>query len=1796
MPFDLAARIEAWRTQLLDTTKRNRLINFKTGRGGGIAFVHPDPGDLWHFLVTQGVALPFPWKRDLIELPPDVDEHSRDGGLTLFDFAGAPEAETGQAILERCRNSPRLRPEHLLTDLPDNQLRTRLSRLALNSRESLTEQGVAILYVAFGFLRWFDSPDSQVEIRSPLLLVPVRLERDNIEAPWRLQAEEDEVLLNHSLRQLLATDFRLPLPAPEEAGDMDDPSERTIYFAKVQQAIRHLLRWEVLDEAALGAFSFQKLAMWEDLGRSRELIAGHDLCRAIAGDQGVALRFPADLPKVEELDRQTHPKQTYHILDADGSQHEAIAAATRGASLVLDGPPGTGKSQTIANIIAEFLAAGKTVLFVSEKAAALEVVQRRLQDRGLGDFYLACHSHKANKREVVAELGRCLAVGAEGFRGSDDDLQALYEARRQLNDYVRQLHAPRQPLGMTVFQVHGELARLSRLGSKSRCPIPDVLRRDAAYLQRVTDVLARLPDCQAVIECRDRHPWRGCRAKVFSQTLLDDVRHHFGRLADRLGPILETAGVLHRHGFGAGDPTRAQWLSSLESARTVLACPPAPAAWFRGDARTTAEGVVLLNRLTQAYRQTLASMPEFSQAALRQADAASLRGLAAPADGGPRLIPRLGDTVRAQRPRLAAAGASLCELQRLATAADQASQRVEALLGARFPAQPVKALRKLAELTDLIARTKPVRRPWWDVGRRKELRGVIERWQAEARAAQDLRAELAVRLSPRAFAPESAGLAARANWFRSFIVRLLPQWWSVHAEVTGWYGGQAPQTAALMDDMAKLTSYHRRIDYCRQVREQYAAELVLGGDGEPDWTGTLEGLASVDRLEKVGKIPAPIQAILSAEGVLDREALAEAAKQLGRQAEALRRQAEAATREYDLGDVTDGTPQHIRLTARDLAAWLGGQVTAVNQRAALLDRVVGLLREESDLPVEALLARVRSAGDAAKVREQISAVAGRLWPSQAPVAVEESDWSALGRVAESVLGLIQRLGGPLPAATVQALTAPQVRGQLEEAVRRCDGARASGFDESWQYLSGLFDVNQEVSAGIIVERAPLSELRRWLAERAGDAHRIHEWTLFCDVQAEVARAGVYPILGEVLDGLVRPTEAGAAFRARFLRVWLDATYEQTPTLRQFASDNHERLIGRFRELDRRSVDSAAVRIRNAQLSRSDRPRLLAANAPDSSIGELGTLLRQVNMKRRHLPLRKLFAALPTLLPRLKPCLMMSPLAVSTYLNSPDFEFDLVIFDEASQVRPHDAMCAIYRGRQLIVAGDQKQLPPTSFFDRALEDDGLSSEGDDGEGGLEDYESILDVCCTLGMPRRRLRWHYRSRREGLIAFSNRYVYDNELVTFPSVHDVEGHPAVAFEHVKDGRWKPGPSGGFNAVEARRTAELVLAHFRDKPAMSLGVIAFSQRQQMRILDELERLRQDNPELEEFFKEDRDEPFFVKNLENVQGDERDVIFLGVGYGPDETGRVAMRFGPLNQQGGERRLNVAVTRARQAMVVVSSLRAQHLDLSRTGAVGVKLFRAYLDYAERGTEALRSEITEAGQRGFDSPFEWEVFDELIRHGLTVHPQVGCSSFHIDLAVVDPTAPGRYLLGVECDGATYHSSATARDRDRLRQQVLEDLGWRICRIWSTDWLRDREGQIRRVQAALEEARLRQDATPPVPPPQPKVRPAEDRTGAADAEAAHVVTEPPPPTPNYNSIDDVPDSVLRDKLRATLQAVGATESRDLIQSVARKLGFRRTGSRIQERIERCLDGLIQAGHVSRMADQRLQLGSVPRAASM
>lgn len=489
-------------------------------------------------------------------------------------------------------------------------------------------------------------------------------------------------------------------------------------------------------------------------------------------------------------------------------------------------------------------------------------------------------------------------------------------------------------------------------------------------------------------------------------------------------------------------------------------------------------------------------------------------------------------------------------------------------------------------------------------------------------------------------------------------------------------------------------------------------------------------------------------------------------------------------------------------------------------------------------------------------------------------------------------------------------------------------------------------------------------------------------------------------------------------------------------LSAFRGERHDQVVEAFRELDRAHISATARRVKRIAAEH-------AIRAQDRHPEQEQLVRAQAKRKRGHMPVRELFEQAPDVLTALRPCWVMSPLMVSQLIPSEQAYFDLVVFDEASQVRPVDALTSMIRGTQLVVAGDNHQLPPTAFFDAtAIGDDG--SEGDDKEEtDIADYESLLDVLMTL-FDTEMLRWHYRSRDERLIGFSNQEIYESGLTTFPGVVDGDVLSHVFVDET------PGPDEARVSpdAEVRRVVELVLEHAQNRPEESLGVIALGIKHAEAIEAGLLADMPNHPELESFFDEAREERFFVKNLERVQGDERDAIILAVGYGRQPDGALPHRFGPLNIAGGERRLNVAVTRAKQRMTVVSSFQAEDIDPKRSSAQGVRLLRSFLAYAARGGDAEES----AAGASKATPLHRLISRSLSAAGYETLELVGSSADRIDVAVVDPRM-GIPKVAIEVDGTAYACRPSVRDRDRLRPEQLERLGWRHIPTWSQDWFRD-----------------------------------------------------------------------------------------------------------------------------------------------
>jgi very-short-patch-repair endonuclease len=653
-------------------------------------------------------------------------------------------------------------------------------------------------------------------------------------------------------------------------------------------------------------------------------------------------------------------------------------------------------------------------------------------------------------------------------------------------------------------------------------------------------------------------------------------------------------------------------------------------------------------------------------------------------------------------------------------------------------------------------------------------------------------------------------------------------------------------------------------------------------------------------------------------------------------------------------------------------------------------------------------------------------------------------------------------------------------------------------------------------------------------------------------------AGLEPVLRELaprdLDG-PRAVQILDFAWLTSLREHLQLTDQRIGT---FDGTVHTSAVEDFRLADREHIETTAQRVRR-------RCAEFAVVAQDEDKQGEALIRSEASKKRKHLPIRQLFSAAPEVMTSLKPCWMMSPLLVSQVLPSDRPYFDVVVFDEASQVRPAEAIPAILRGRQLVVAGDERQLPPTDFFSGSnLE----TEEEEDHEAALKidsSFESILEAMDPF-VRFRMLQWHYRSRDERLIAFSNAHLYDRSLTTFPGIAgpDCIRHKLVDFDPTR------ATNTASSDPEVEKVVESILEHAETHPEMSLGVIAMGATHALRIEESLRSaIPADRDDLEEFFDEDRDEPFFVKNLERVQGDERDAIILSVGYGKNADGRLLYRFGPLNIEGGERRLNVAVTRAKERMTLVSSFSHLDMDPGRSSARGVELLRAYLEYCS--TNGAKLGESTSGRPPLN-PFEIDVRDRLTRAGLALEPQFGSSGYRIDFAVKHPEQPGRMVLAVECDGASYHSSPTARDRDRLRQEQLERLGWTFHRIWSQDWFEDWERETKRVEEAYEKALTSENGIGPSIPA------VEETTPPAPVDDPHRSHRdgPLPIRVDGRSITEYTAAELS-LLIAWIESDGLLRTKiELREEAIEVLGYRRRGPRIVAVLDETIDRVRARNH--------------------
>jgi very-short-patch-repair endonuclease len=1752
----LDRRIQEWSQRLIDLTRRNRLLytrDVKKPTRSVLSVEQPDASSVFNRLVVEEKAWTF-W------LPPEDDEDA--------DASGGPPSSPSSASELVCSAPTR------------SELQRTLSSLYRNANTDYRERGIRTLHVICGFLTWHESGASEA-IRSPLILCPSVLSRETARDPFALTiADDEDVTLNPALKVKLKRDYNLDLPEPPEDWESTSLSD---YLDEVGQYLKPM-GWSVENTATLGLFSFHKLAMYQDLTTNATLIKGNSLVRALGGER-VDVDTGVNVPDERQLDAVQKPEDTYQILDADSSQQRCIQAALAGRNLVLQGPPGTGKSQTIANIIAEFLARGKTVLFVSEKMAALEVVNERLRGAGLEDFCLELHSHKANKREVITELKRSLDECIKPKQlPAAAEFHKLSELRDHLNRYVAAVHEVREPLGESVRGVLGKLAALDTVPYVPIHP-PDPKQLTMTQVQRWEELIRRIEPVWSVAQEGDDFPWRGCRDAEYSL----ETRTWWVATSTRLTTLLDqllSAGRELSRALGTTAPDCVGGVESLMALGRHLSASPRPeVSWLLtadlADLAAQAEKYKSVSERYLQIRTDLARRHSDGFFAVPLGTAERLQTLSQ------RITVLLGlEAVRVNG--LVTGRQRLASFARDTEAFSRQSRRDAAALARRLGLtdEGISAERT-CELVQLISLCNSGVKPeaaWLDPGRLQAVRRFVGDLQPKCEEYKRKWALLLERYDEHLLDLDIDVLLERFNGFfyRSFLRSLHPGFRRDRRTLLRVTRG-ASLPASVQDDLCLARDLKRLRQQIDSLREK-AHSLLQGYDDGLDTDfgavgQALECAAEVNRLARSHELPHDLIKLASRGNNVPADILAlgkritESVTQWGRAEEGVvllvPRAGSSGT-----GDSLDETPlPQVEWWAHELSGLL----------AEFCDLVELPLASTSDLngpDFDTLLADLKRNEEMQSAYAEITAASDRLRQTfGAWYCGAETAWGDL-IAALAWASQARDLFGAAPVSPEYARLAE--RGECPALV----DAIQSLHKDAAGLLGAVAERFEPPCPGyehIALWSIPLDELGTRFAALNERIDDLQTWIDYRDVRQQFADGHLTEFLGLLEVDPPPATLLAPTLRKAVYNAWLEAVTSDDPRLKGFRGRHHDAVVSEFRGLDRRLITLASARV--VEQCNARRPQPTAINLHDS---ELAVLRREAAKKRRHLPVRRLFRQMPNLLHKLKPCILMSPLSVSQFLDPELTQFDLVIFDEASQIYTEDAVGAIYRGRQLIVAGDSKQLPPTDFFKAADQDD-ESDEGD--EPSSADFRSVLEECeATAGMAVQSLRWHYRSRHESLIAFSNHQFYDCRLVTFPAAGLARDGLGVQFVHVPDGVYDRGGKAN-NPREAEVVADLVFQHFDRYAGKSLGVVAFSQSQMDAIVDEVERRRRLCPEYEAFFKEDRLNGFFVKNLENVQGDERDVMILSVGFGRDALGRFTMNFGPLNKAGGERRLNVIITRAKERVVVVSSVKAGDFDLRGTQASGALNLYHYLDYAERGNHALLI-TAPSGATETESPLEEDVLGEIRAMGYDATPQVGCGRYRIDIGVTDPALPGRYVLGVECDGASYHSAATARERDRLRQQVLERLGWHIHRIWSPDWVHRRDMEKARLSKAIEDARAGAEheidvPTVPASPEQVFTRTVNVPMEPLSADGLMPGTTPYLPcktlhTPLSGSVFHIwPNRAEHCRL---LEQVVREEGPLHIEAAAQRLiaawGVQRTGSRIMSAVRSAAKSLVQ----QKLVDQR------------
>ena len=1762
---DISGDIGRWQQNLLDLTRRNRLLFFKSGKSV-VRILETDPDPLIDNLSASKKGLSFPF----------AERRSRPERSTVFETETDPSVEESEVSII---------PGDLTTECAPLELQRRLRILQQRDAEWDQEQGIKVLRLALGFLTWVD--EDGYRGKAPILLLPTTLRRRSPKDPFFLHTDLEDPEVSPTLLFRLS---QLGIDLPE-LGEISVDG----YLETVERAINSRKEWSVDNDIYLGTFAYNKLAIWQDLEHLREKGVSHPLILEMStrarqehsdseGVSGVPSAFPStDQLKGGKLDDLIGLRDQITVINADYSQLEAIQSARRGQDLVIHGPPGTGKSQTITNIISALISDGKKVLFVSEKRSALDVVKRNLERSDLGVFSLDLHSRFGRKAEVYRQLKESLNIDLKTRPMKSGRLDELQSYRTKLNQYVRALHKPREPLGRSMFYMAGIYASVRNLPAVDCESLPWIPDLDETRYINISQTSDRIGGKDKEYFTHETSPWRPLRATSHHLGFVNEIVRSLGNARDEL-LRLRKAGTSAAQTLGVQEPLSILQSNNLRQlVNHFVDAPGVLRSWLipsqinrytnvAKDARSHCEDLDEFERKTVEAFGDRHTWPEFEDfhSKLLEAASSGLSNTVAVflgSDWKENISVDVGQQISV-----------VTELHNLLTQLVACINEAKSQCG-DYPADSWKNLESLCRVGEEIGNLFPVPETWINEGH--QIVGEFERCRELSTKIVNRKQKLGEVFSESFVGEVDQALILRFRTDYQGILRVFRlQYWRDRRFIRGHM--KEPQKMSIseslnwIDDAFETNKLVAQWDARAESARDLLGSRFLGID--TDWNDTENSLQRT--IDLVTNWPCELSVLSSLLTNSD-------------QMHALRLTIGRLVQIRDMIEKTwcplkQNFPRNI--PPIHLAELSASTVTVLKDIATILE-TIGPLQQKETTKLDDLQTFVSTAIQFEQLEQEFEAKSVQLSDEfQHSFQGRETDWSVLETKLSWANEVIDYVGGDVPLGLMEECEEPKSAKYYAEITESLNSELAG-------LLCEYFDVTH--SNWDAWDSAPFDDIVGWIDYLLKNSDEVSDWIEYCAICREIdevfGRGTVSRIRAVTDDAKLVP----GILRRIIAEKWLNHVQMLDPVLDKFSGSIHTAIWNQFRDLDMQLPGAIREEVRRRCFDRYP-----VAGRSNPSSGQIGLLYRETIKKRRQLPVRQLLERVPTLVHALKPCFLMSPLAVSQFLPLKPETFDVVIFDEASQVFPEDAIPSIVRSKQCVVVGDRKQLPPTSFFRKTTSETEDDEEIGDDEDFLKGMESVLDVMVGLvghgRVAEQYLRVHYRSRHEHLIQFSNYWFYsERPLLVFPDPQISKASKALAAIYVPNGVYIP--TQRINHIEAERIVDVVF-DLMDKHGDSetIGVVALSRTQSDYIQHRIDMRRMLVRHLDNCFDEELREPFFVKNLENVQGDERDHIVLGIGYGPlQEGGRTPNRFGALNLEGAGRRLNVAISRARKTMTIVHSVKFSDITSDSEGA---RLLKSYLQYATNPKDFFVKETGSESAGEPDSPFEESIIAALREKGYNVDSQIGVAGYKVDIGVLSDEGD-RYILGIECDGYTYHSSPAARDRDWLRQSILEGLGWTIHRVWSTSWIQNPLGELSKIEMAIEKARGSNDSSLGETRTQ-RTNPVKGDDSSSDEEVGHsdnelvenipVASE----TANFeskfqvyqttslsdfavdNSVDIAKTNIA--KLRLMIVEIVRTEMPLRVDCVVKRIrdrwNLRRSGSRIRDRVVQVLNLTVKQGELN------------------